>query len=186
MDLMITTLVSGETQYNRGLHLCLEAHKRRENVWVCIHHTNRLGPRRPSAESMIQLLQDTLTKWVSFSIFVRNCEHSHDSMAFFAEMTIHLLSKEALTNKCHFQLVFETNLWNNSVVTDISMDGFPWWVRGKESAWSAGDTGLIPGWKRSSGEGNGNLLQYPCLGNPMDRGAWQITVHGVTKKSDML
>ena len=186
MDLMITTLVSGETQYNGGLHLCLEAHKRRENVWVCIHHTNGLGLRRPSAESMIQLLQDTLTKWVSFSIFVWNCEHSHDSVAFFAEMTIDLLSKEALTNKCYFQLVFETNLWNNSVVTDISMDGFPWWLHGKESACSAGDTGLIPRWKRSSGEGNGNLLQYPCLGNPMDRGAWQVTDHGVTKKSDTL
>ena len=41
---------------------------------------------------------------------------------------------------------------------------------------------LIPGWGRSPGEGNGNSLQYSCLGNPMDRGgAWQATVHGVTK-----
>ena len=46
---------------------------------------------------------------------------------------------------------------------------------------SAGDTGLIPGWRRSPGEGNGNLLQYSCLANPMDRGAWQATVHGVTE-----
>jgi len=38
---------------------------------------------------------------------------------------------------------------------------------------------------RSSGEGNGNLLQYSCLGNPTDRGAWQATVHGVAKESDM-
>ena len=43
---------------------------------------------------------------------------------------------------------------------------------------SAGDTGLIPG------EGNGNPLQYACLGNPMDRGAWQATVHGEAKESD--
>ena len=48
-----------------------------------------------------------------------------------------------------------------------------------------GDLGLIPGSERSPGEGNGNPLQYSCLGNTMDRGLWQATVHGVTKKSDM-
>ena len=47
------------------------------------------------------------------------------------------------------------------------------------------DVGLIPELERSRREGNGNLLQYSCLENPMDRGAWQATVHGVTKKSDM-
>ena len=52
---------------------------------------------------------------------------------------------------------------------------------GKESTRNAGDTGSIPGWGRSPGEGNGNSLQYSCLGNPMDRGAWQAAVHGVTK-----
>ena len=46
------------------------------------------------------------------------------------------------------------------------------------------DKGSIPGWGRSPGEGNGNPLQYPCLENPMDRGAWQAPVHGVTE-SDM-
>ena len=46
---------------------------------------------------------------------------------------------------------------------------------------NAGDTGLIPRSGRSLGEGNGNPLQYSCLGNPMDRGAWWATVHGVTK-----
>ena len=49
----------------------------------------------------------------------------------------------------------------------------------KESAWSAGDTGLIPGSGRSPGEGNGNPLKYSCLENPMDRGAWHATVHRV-------
>ena len=55
---------------------------------------------------------------------------------------------------------------------------------GKESACSAGDTedtGSIPGSERSSGGGNGNPLQYSHLKNPMDRGAWQATTHGVTK-----
>ena len=50
-----------------------------------------------------------------------------------------------------------------------------------ESAYSAGDPGLIPGLGRSPGEGNGNPRHYSCLENPMDRGAWRATVHGVTK-----
>ena len=49
----------------------------------------------------------------------------------------------------------------------------------------AGDVGSVPGSGRSPGEGNGNPLQYSFLGNPMDRGAWQATVHGTTKESDM-
>ena len=52
---------------------------------------------------------------------------------------------------------------------------------GKESACNAGDLGLIPGLGRSPGEGNDNPFQYSCLENPMDRGAWQTTVHGVAE-----
>ena len=59
--------------------------------------------------------------------------------------------------------------------------GFPHSSDGKESACNAGDLALIPGLGRSSGEGNGNPLQYSCLDNPMDRGAWQATVHRVTR-----
>ena len=44
----------------------------------------------------------------------------------------------------------------------------------------AGDSGSIPGWGRSPGGGNGKPFQYSCLGNPLDRGAWRATVHGVT------
>ena len=51
----------------------------------------------------------------------------------------------------------------------------------KESACSAGDLGLIPGLGRSPGEGNGNPLQYSCLGNPKDRGALQASIHGVAE-----
>ena len=50
---------------------------------------------------------------------------------------------------------------------------------------SAGDTGSIPGSGRSPGEGNGNLLQYSCLENPMEKGARRAAVHGVAKESDM-
>ena len=52
---------------------------------------------------------------------------------------------------------------------------------GKESACNAGDSGSIPESGRFAGEGIGNPLQYSCLENPMDRGAWQATVHGVSK-----
>ena len=56
----------------------------------------------------------------------------------------------------------------------------------EESACSAGDLGLIPGSGRSPGEGNGNLLQSSRLENSIDRGAWQATVHGVTKSRTRL
>ena len=59
--------------------------------------------------------------------------------------------------------------------------GLPRWLSGEEPACQAGDVGLVPGSGRLPEEGNGNLLQYSCLGNPMDRGAWQATVHGVTE-----
>ena len=52
------------------------------------------------------------------------------------------------------------------------------------SAGEAKDKGSIPGSGRSPGEGNGNLLQYSCLGNPRDRGAWQAVVLGIVKESD--
>ena len=52
---------------------------------------------------------------------------------------------------------------------------------GKESACNAGDLDSIPGSGKSPGVGNGNSLQYSCLENPMDRGAWRATVHGVMK-----
>ena len=59
--------------------------------------------------------------------------------------------------------------------------GFPDDSDSKESAFNAGDRGSIPGLDRSPGEGNGYSLQYSCLENSMDRGAWWATVHGVTK-----
>ena len=59
--------------------------------------------------------------------------------------------------------------------------GLPLWLSGKEYACNAGDVGSIPGSGRSCGEGHGNPLQYSCLGNPMDRGVWQTTVHEAAK-----
>ena len=59
--------------------------------------------------------------------------------------------------------------------------GFPGGSDGKESACNAGNLGSIPGSGRSSGEGNVYPLQYSCLENSMDRGAWRATIHGVAK-----
>ena len=58
---------------------------------------------------------------------------------------------------------------------------FPCDSDNKESACNVGDLGLIPGLERSPGGGHGNPLQYSCLENPMDRGAWPATAQGVTK-----
>ena len=63
--------------------------------------------------------------------------------------------------------------------------GFPQWLGGRESTCNTEDMGLVPDSGRYPGEGNNNTLQYSCLGNPTDKGAWQDTVHGVTKDSDM-
>ena len=62
---------------------------------------------------------------------------------------------------------------------------FPGGSKGKELALNVGDPGSMPGSGRSPRERNGNPLQYSCLGNTKDSGAWQATVHGVTKESDM-
>ena len=63
--------------------------------------------------------------------------------------------------------------------------GLPRGLSGEESAYNAGDSGSIPGSGRSPGEGNGNPLQYSCLGNPTVRGAWRAAVNGVAKESDV-
>ena len=74
-------------------------------------------------------------------------------------------------------------IWYPSILNDVALHlvGLPCSSDGKESACNTGDPGSIPGWERSSGEGNGNPLQYSCLENPMDRGPWQATVHGITR-----
>ena len=74
------------------------------------------------------------------------------------------------------------NQKNNNVLS-VTV-GFPGGSVVKNQPANAGDKGLIPGSGRSPGEGSGNPLQYSCLGNSMERGAWQATVHGVTKELD--
>ena len=69
------------------------------------------------------------------------------------------------------------------IIEQISdrIGGFPHGSVGKESACNVGDPGSIPGLGRSPGEGHGHPLQYSCLQNSMDRGAWRATVHGVAR-----
>ena len=67
--------------------------------------------------------------------------------------------------------------------------GLPWWLSSKEFADNAGDAGhlgSVPGWGRSPGGRNGYPLQHSCLENPMHRGAWWATVHGVEKSQIQL
>ena len=59
--------------------------------------------------------------------------------------------------------------------------GLPCRLRGKESTYNAEDQGSIPVWERSSGGGHGKPLQYSCLENSMDRGAWWVTVQRVAE-----
>ena len=69
----------------------------------------------------------------------------------------------------------------------LGQSGFwlPWWLSGKDPTCQAGDTGLIPEWGRSPGEGNGSPLKYSCLGNPHEQRSLGATVHRVAKESDM-
>ena len=67
--------------------------------------------------------------------------------------------------------------WHGTLLTG----GFPCGSDGKESVCNVGDPGSIPGLGRSPGGGDGNLLQYSCLENSMDRGAWWARVHGLPK-----
>ena len=92
-----------------------------------------------------------------------------------------------LIEKCKdtYQIVNEYSLrrsWDSFIFELLFLDGSD----GKESSCSAGDPDSIPGLGRSPGEGNGNPLQYSCLENPMDRGAWWAAVHGVTNGQTLL
>ena len=76
---------------------------------------------------------------------------------------------------CSFSDVFQ------NILSQFGRYDFPGGSDGKMSVYNAGDSGSIPGSGRSPGEGHSNPLQHSCLENPMGRGAWRATVHGVTK-----
>ena len=93
---------------------------------------------------------------------------------------IHFHTAKETINKMKRQTV----LWEKIFANHTSDKGFPGGSVVKNPPASAGDIGdvsSIPGSGRASGRGNGKPLQHSCLGNPMDRRAWQPTVHGVAK-----
>ena len=87
---------------------------------------------------------------------------------------IHLYDRKSVFNDSSFY-----------VFLYLTIRGFPGGSEDKVSACNAGDLGSIPGLGRSPGEGNDNPLQYSCLENPMDRGAWQATVYIYLYSSDI-
>ena len=85
-------------------------------------------------------------------------------------------------------LIAEFILFTFKAIIDRYVMGFPWWLSSNKSACNAGatgDTGSVPGSERSPGGRHGNPHQYSCLENPRDRGAWQATIHRVTKQLSM-
>ena len=89
------------------------------------------------------------------------------------------------------RLITQWFLWTSSKdqcieETEAKYKRFPCGLDGKESACSVRDPGLIPGLGRSPGEGHGYPLRYSCLENSMDRGAWQVAVHGTAKSQTRL
>ena len=121
-----------------------------------------------------QILDQLSHKWQPTSVFLPGKSHGQRSVVGYSPCGHKELDT---TERLHFtslHFMSQTQL------------GLPCSSVGKESACSAGDLDLIPALGRSPGEGNGNLLQHSCLGNPLDRGAWGATVYGVTKSSTWL
>ena len=94
--------------------------------------------------------------------------------------TLRLDDSSRVTQAGLMRYPWKKSLWLELKRCDLR-NMLPWWFSSKEFTWDAGDVGSIPASWRSPGGGHGNPLQYFCVENPMDRGAWQATVHGVTK-----
>ena len=109
------------------------------------------------------------------------CAHSRDSRNIFFWETIKIISKYTYSFCWNFQHPFPYGFtWNRVFPCSTVVRNLP------ANAGDTGDVGLIPGLGRSSGEGHGTPLQYSCLKNSMDGGAWYATVHGVAKSRTWL
>ena len=80
-----------------------------------------------------------------------------------------------------FRVSIRSNFLANPISGYIWLVEIPRWPSDKQSTCQAGNAEIFPGSRRSPGKGNGNPLQYSCLGNPMNRGTWRATVHGDPK-----
>ena len=84
----------------------------------------------------------------------------------------------------HFNSWLRKIAWKRDSLCTLVFWGFPGGTDGKESTCNVEDLGMSPCWEDSPGGGHGNPLKHSCLENPMDRGGWRATVHGVTKSHD--
>ena len=154
----------------------------------------RKGPRAGRGESTHSVTSKDLlystgnSSLLHGSLDGREVQGEMDTCACMAEslchssetITILLISYTLIQNKRFFKNSVLRKSWANKINKMTTMKkGFPGGSDGKEFACNAGDLGSIPGLGRSPG--HGNPLQYSCLENPMDRGAWWVTVHGVTE-----
>ena len=127
--------------------------------------------------------EKVLAKWLDIKSIYRSQLHSHTPVTnnkHFKALYNIVIGKYQLyrTNNVH-EFYCENHKPSKKKIKDLR------WLSGKESTCNAGDAGLIPGSGRSPGEVNGNPFQYSHPGNLMDRGAWQVTAHGVAKELDM-
>ena len=113
---------------------------------------------------------------VYFPVFIWPIWAFHESLNVTRSSTDKTKKEKWGLETLHVDFLFQSNFYWSIIAL-----GFPGGSDGKKSACNVGNPGLIPGLGRSPGEGNGNPLQYSCLEDPMDRGAWWATVHGVTK-----
>ena len=138
----------------------------------------------PPGFSIHGILQARILEWVAIS-FSRGTSWPRDwTCDFWGQVTkgnyyeLKCVLLSSLSNSCVGILTHSTSeMWHYLEITSLQMSFikvryFPGGSDGKASAYNEGDPGLIPGLGRSPGEGNGNPLQYSCLGNPIDRGAW--------------
>ena len=148
--------------------------------------TDGVGPRKPWRNSALMMAMGrgsvSLAQLKTQEQFVRHTPEELETALFQLKAFPFTLCLTFVQFSEHLPRHRATGIWWGHLITI----GFPRCSGSKAPAYNAGDLGSIPGSRRSPGEGNGNPLQYSCLENPMDGGAWWATAHGVTKSRTQL
>ena len=154
-------------------------------AWCAAVH--RVSKSQTRLSNWTQLFWTELPYWKD--VYGMLCQHSHKSLLMLMWKRHNFILLQVWVNKITMNYI---EVWNKTVlvIKQVTLApacrplGFPQGFSGKESACNAKDgrdVGLIPGSERSPWGGRGNPLQCSCLGNPMARGAWRATVHGVAE-----
>ena len=150
-------------------------------IWTLFHHAQERLPEKVWIFHNSESGSDTWSchfLWVTWFFHSENASMQGSSTTDFGvKDTFWFLSSWGLLS-----WAYSLYIWD----LVISSMGFPGGSDGKESACSAGNLGSIPGLGRSPGEGSDYPLQYSCLENSMDKGAWQTTAHGISKSRPWL